>query len=250
MSTKKDKLNVENETEVSPFKSDSLVQKALEILKETKRASTSAFQRRLKISYNRAAALMDHLESHDVIGPAKGSAPRDILVDLDSEWPEVPDLPENTKTTAKEKPSSESQADESSDDASDSEVPAGTDAEKPTGKPKPTVKSPIQRSFEFPLSDSELMKAGKGLVDTSRELEDLKDELDQAKAQNKLKREDVENRARHYRELISDEYEMRSVECEKSLDYEKEIRTIIRKDTLQEVECCPMSSDELSSLPL
>ncbi len=41
-------------------------------------------QRRLRIGYNRAARVMEILEDRGIVGPEKGSSPRDILVDLDS----------------------------------------------------------------------------------------------------------------------------------------------------------------------
>jgi len=61
-----------------------LFQQALDVLRSTKRASTSMIQRRLRIGYNRAARIMDLMEDKGIIGPENGSSPRDILVDLDS----------------------------------------------------------------------------------------------------------------------------------------------------------------------
>ena len=58
-------------------------QAALDVLRSTKRASTSMLQRRLRIGYNRAARLMEVLEAKGVVGPENGSTPRDILIDLD-----------------------------------------------------------------------------------------------------------------------------------------------------------------------
>ena len=49
--------------------SDDLYAAAMEVLRSTKRASTSSLQRRLKIGYNRAASLMDMLEAKGIIGP-------------------------------------------------------------------------------------------------------------------------------------------------------------------------------------
>ena len=57
---------------------------ALDVLKSTKRASTSMIQRRLRIGYNRAARIMDLMEEKGIVGPENGSSPREILVDLDS----------------------------------------------------------------------------------------------------------------------------------------------------------------------
>mgnify|MGYP001551860643 CR=1 FL=1 len=61
-----------------------LYSQALDVLKSTKRASTSMIQRRLRIGYNRAARIMDLMEDKGIVGPENGSSPREILVDLDS----------------------------------------------------------------------------------------------------------------------------------------------------------------------
>lgn len=58
---------------------DSLYDQALAIVLETKNASTTFLQRKLKIGYARAASLIDELESKGVIGPQEGSRPRRIL---------------------------------------------------------------------------------------------------------------------------------------------------------------------------
>ena len=65
-----------------------LIEQALEIIRQTRRASTSSLQRRLRIGYTRAARIMDLLEERGVVGPAQGSDPREILIDLDGEIPQ------------------------------------------------------------------------------------------------------------------------------------------------------------------
>ncbi len=62
---------------------DALLSGAIDVLRSTKRASTSMLQRRLRIGYNRAARLMEELEERGIVGPENGSSPREILVDLD-----------------------------------------------------------------------------------------------------------------------------------------------------------------------
>ena len=60
---------------------DSLAPQAIKIIKENNRASISLIQRKLKIGYPRAAALMDELEEKGVVGPDNGpSNPREILI--------------------------------------------------------------------------------------------------------------------------------------------------------------------------
>ncbi|MDD4017091.1 MAG: DNA translocase FtsK 4TM domain-containing protein [Kiritimatiellae bacterium] len=66
---------------------DALLPNALEVVRLTRRASTTMLQRRLRIGYTRAARLMDILEERGVVGPQVGSGTREILVDLDKEIP-------------------------------------------------------------------------------------------------------------------------------------------------------------------
>jgi S-DNA-T family DNA segregation ATPase FtsK/SpoIIIE len=63
---------------------EELYQQAVDVLKSTRRASTSMLQRRLRIGYNRAARIMEIMEERGIVGPENGSSPREILVDLDS----------------------------------------------------------------------------------------------------------------------------------------------------------------------
>ena len=65
-------------------KEDALYRKALEVVRDTKRASISHFQRRLGIGYNHAARIVDLLEERGVIGTSKGAGPREILLDVDA----------------------------------------------------------------------------------------------------------------------------------------------------------------------
>jgi len=74
---------------------DELMESAVEIIRQTKRASTSSLQRRLRIGYTRAARIMDILEEKGIVGPAQGSDPREILIDLDGEVPAHSSEPEN-----------------------------------------------------------------------------------------------------------------------------------------------------------
>jgi S-DNA-T family DNA segregation ATPase FtsK/SpoIIIE len=62
---------------------EELFQQALDVLKASRRASTSMLQRRLRIGYNRAARIMEIMEEKGIVGPENGSSPREILGDLD-----------------------------------------------------------------------------------------------------------------------------------------------------------------------
>jgi S-DNA-T family DNA segregation ATPase FtsK/SpoIIIE len=52
----------------------------VQIVAETRKVSTSMIQRRLNIGYNRAAKIVEQMEERGVIGPARGTAPREVLV--------------------------------------------------------------------------------------------------------------------------------------------------------------------------
>lgn len=60
---------------------DEMYEAAYELVLETKKASASLLQRRLKLGYARAARLIDLLEENGVVGPADGAKPRRILID-------------------------------------------------------------------------------------------------------------------------------------------------------------------------
>ena len=61
---------------------DPMIRRAIDIIRSTKRASTSNLQRKLSIGYNRAARIMDDLEDRGLVGPDNGAQGRDILMDL------------------------------------------------------------------------------------------------------------------------------------------------------------------------
>lgn len=76
-------LGGEDGDDGGPSDGDELLPDAIDVLRSTKRASTSMLQRRLRIGYNRAARLMEELEERGIVGPENGSSPREIMVDLD-----------------------------------------------------------------------------------------------------------------------------------------------------------------------
>lgn len=63
---------------------EELVDKCIEVMRQEKKASTSLFQRRLRLGYTRAARILDILETRGYVGPGEGAKPREILVDLDA----------------------------------------------------------------------------------------------------------------------------------------------------------------------
>ena len=58
---------------------DDLLEKAIALVMENERASTTLLQRKLGLGYPRASRLMDQLEAEGVVGPAEGNAPRPVL---------------------------------------------------------------------------------------------------------------------------------------------------------------------------
>jgi S-DNA-T family DNA segregation ATPase FtsK/SpoIIIE len=64
-----------------------LLKKAMLIIAETQKASTSFLQRRMRIGYNRAALLIEELEDRMHIGPQNGATPREVFITPEEvEW--------------------------------------------------------------------------------------------------------------------------------------------------------------------
>jgi len=66
---------------------DELLPEAAKIVVRMRSASASMLQRKLQIGYNRAARIIDQLESLGIVGPSKGSKPRDVLIDREEDLP-------------------------------------------------------------------------------------------------------------------------------------------------------------------
>lgn len=63
---------------------DELFDEAVKLILESNQASVSILQRRMRLGYTRAARLIDMMEQEGVVGPYRGSKPREILVDRES----------------------------------------------------------------------------------------------------------------------------------------------------------------------
>ena len=85
--------------EIDDSGDEEMVEQALEVIRQSKRASTSSLQRRLRIGYTRAARIMDLLEEKGIIGPPDGAGPREILIDLDGEIPQNTEIDNGADTT-------------------------------------------------------------------------------------------------------------------------------------------------------
>ncbi len=59
---------------------DPLYDQAVQVVIETRKASISGVQRRLKIGYNRAARMVESMEQAGLVGPLQSNGSRDILV--------------------------------------------------------------------------------------------------------------------------------------------------------------------------
>lgn len=60
---------------------DELFAQAARLIVVNDAGSTSLLQRRLRIGYGRAARIIDQLHHAGIVGPSRGSRPRDVLVD-------------------------------------------------------------------------------------------------------------------------------------------------------------------------
>ncbi|MDD9983041.1 MAG: FtsK/SpoIIIE domain-containing protein, partial [Gammaproteobacteria bacterium] len=63
----------------SGAEADPLYDQAVRIVTETRRASISGVQRRLKIGYNRAARMLEEMEHAGVVGPLQSNGSREVL---------------------------------------------------------------------------------------------------------------------------------------------------------------------------
>lgn len=61
-------------------KESSNFERAIEVVRTTRRASLTWLQRQLNIGYQEAARLIDQLEERGIIGPAREDGPREILI--------------------------------------------------------------------------------------------------------------------------------------------------------------------------
>ena len=59
---------------------DELLPDAVEVILDTKQASVSMLQRRLKLGYAHAARIVDEMEEKGIVGPFEGSKPRQLLI--------------------------------------------------------------------------------------------------------------------------------------------------------------------------
>ena len=78
----------EDEPAAEKSQYDELLPQAADVIFETKQASVSMLQRRLKLGYSRAARIVDQMEEMGILGPFEGSKPRQILITKE-QWQEM-----------------------------------------------------------------------------------------------------------------------------------------------------------------
>jgi S-DNA-T family DNA segregation ATPase FtsK/SpoIIIE len=65
--------------ETSGEDADPLYDEAVRIVTESRKASISYIQRRLKIGYNRAARMVEEMEKSGLVGPLESNGSREVL---------------------------------------------------------------------------------------------------------------------------------------------------------------------------
>ena len=74
-------VDTENDEAQTPAEEvDEMYDAAVALVAETRNASISYVQRRLKVGYNRAARMIEHMENEGVIGPQVGNKPREVFI--------------------------------------------------------------------------------------------------------------------------------------------------------------------------
>jgi len=67
-------------SEESDAEVDEMFDRAVAIVADSRNASISYLQRRLKVGYNRAARMIEHMENEGIVGPQVGTKPREVYV--------------------------------------------------------------------------------------------------------------------------------------------------------------------------
>jgi DNA segregation ATPase FtsK/SpoIIIE, S-DNA-T family len=65
--------------DISEDEFDEKYEEAIELVLETRQASISMLQRRLRVGYNRAARMIEMMEHQGIVGPSDGVKPREVL---------------------------------------------------------------------------------------------------------------------------------------------------------------------------
>ncbi len=76
-------VEAQEATEIAAYEKDEMFDKAARVIVESRVASVSHLQRRLRLGYSRAARIMDMLEADGIVGANDGSNRREVLVPKD-----------------------------------------------------------------------------------------------------------------------------------------------------------------------
>jgi len=74
------KATPEDENSRADDEHDEKYDEAVALVTETRQASISMIQRRLRVGYNRAARMIEMMEREGIVGPSEASKPREVLV--------------------------------------------------------------------------------------------------------------------------------------------------------------------------
>lgn len=78
----RERVNFQDQSSFEDLKEEELDEKyeeAIELVLETRQASISMLQRRLRVGYNRAARMIEIMEKQGIVGPSDGVKPREVL---------------------------------------------------------------------------------------------------------------------------------------------------------------------------
>jgi S-DNA-T family DNA segregation ATPase FtsK/SpoIIIE len=71
-------VSKEEDTEEDDIEMDEKFDRAVDLVIQTRQASISMIQRKLRVGYNRAARMIEAMEKQGIVGPSDGIRPRDV----------------------------------------------------------------------------------------------------------------------------------------------------------------------------
>lgn len=154
------KVNLTKDYKIVIPNIDPLFEVAAQIIFEAQTGSTSLIQRKLSCGYYQAGHLMDQLEMAGIVGPAKGSKPREVLIHDEKELKRILiGVMEHSKKTNLEKQNNSKQNAPGSyvvkfTSESDGNVYANSESKSYKRTPKLVVRSIPNVGFVDPLLES------------------------------------------------------------------------------------------------
>jgi len=73
-----EKVSRDDESIEEDFEKDEKYEQAIEVILQTRQASISMLQRKLRVGYNRAARMIEVMEYEGIVGPSDGVKPREV----------------------------------------------------------------------------------------------------------------------------------------------------------------------------